>query len=147
MELLINAEILGKAAIEPPVLMLPLYETVVSAGFPSPADDFLDKSLDLNELLVEHPISTFFVRVRGDSMMDAGIFPNDILIVDRSLEPKDNSIVIAVLDGDFTVKRFRIDGKTGYLMPANKSYSAIPINGLSDFLIWGVVTFVIHKPK
>ena len=124
---------------------IPLYLTKVAAGFPSPADDFLDRKIDLNEELIRHPAATFFVRVEGDSMRDAGIFSGDMLIVDRSLEVKDNAVVVAVLDGEFTVKRVRrSDGKL-YLVPANASYSPTEVTEERDFTVWGVVTNVIRS--
>lgn len=123
---------------------LPLYACRVSAGFPSPADDYLEGSLDLNQYLVPHPEATFFVRVTGDSMINAGIFPNDILIVDRSVTPKHGKVIIAVLDGELTVKRlYQKEGKT-MLLPENKQYKPIPVREESDFMIWGVVSNVIH---
>ncbi len=122
-----------------------LFNGPVPAGFPSPASDYIEGRLDLNEYLVKHPAATFFVRASGDSMTGAGIFPGDILIVDRALKPSDSSIVIASLNGEFTVKRLRIsDGKLS-LVPENKSYKPIEIHDDSDFRIWGVVTHVIHK--
>jgi len=124
---------------------IPLFTTGISAGFPSPADDFIDKTLDLNEFLITHPSATFFVRVEGTSMIDAGIHPGDILIVDKSLEPRPGSIVIAVLDGEFTVKRFqRSDGRC-YLLAANPDFKPIEITDSMLVEIWGVVTYVIHK--
>ena len=124
---------------------IPLFLTKVAAGFPSPADDFLDKKIDLNEELIRHPAATFFVRVQGDSMRDAGIFSGDMLIVDRSLEVKDDAIVVAVLDGEFTVKRVRrSDGKL-FLIPANPSYSPTEVTEERDFIVWGVVTNVIRS--
>ncbi len=128
-------------------LSLPLYATSVSAGFPSPADDFVDTKLDLNKYLVKHPAATFFVRVSGNSMIKAGIFTEDILIVDRSLDPQNGSIVIAVLNGELTVKRLKIDNKRIFLIPENSSYKAIEVTEDVDFRIWGVVTSVIHKIK
>ncbi len=124
---------------------LPLYVASVSAGFPSPADDFIDTKLDLNEHLVKHPASTFFVRASGDSMMDAGIHSEDILIVDRSLEPYDNAIVIAVLEGELTVKRLHYSGKRILLLPENTAYKPIDVTENEEFRVWGVVTSVIHK--
>ena len=124
---------------------IPLYLTKVAAGFPSPADDFLDRKIDLNEELVRHPAATFFVRVEGDSMRDAGILSGDMLIVDRSLEVKDNAVVVAVLDGEFTVKRVRrSDGKL-FLVPANTDYSPTEVSEEQDFIVWGVVTNVVHS--
>jgi DNA polymerase V len=127
------------------VLPLPIYLANVQAGFPSPAENDLDKTLDLNELLIAHPAATFFVRVAGDSMRNAGIFSGDILVVDRALEAQDNKIVIAVVNGEFTVKRLRmIDGRIS-LVPENPAYPILEMQEGSDFQVWGVVTYVIHK--
>lgn len=126
-------------------LPLPCMLTSIPAGFPSPAEDYLDKQLDLNEWLIKHPAATFFVRVEGDSMRDAGIASGDILIVDRALEPSDGKIVVAVIDGEFTVKRIAIGAEGIQLLPANESYPPIHIPPESDFRIWGVVTYVIHR--
>lgn len=123
----------------------PIFLESVSAGFPSPADDYLEGRIDLNKQLVKNPNATFFVRVTGDSMVDAGIYSGDTLIVDRSLEPKDNSIVIAVVDGELTVKRLSTSKTKIYLNPENKNYSPIEISEESNFEIWGVVTNVIHS--
>ena len=117
----------------------------VSAGFPSPAENYTEGELDLNKYLVKNPPATFFVRVAGDSMIDAGIFPNDILIVDKSIEVKNNDIIIAVVNGEFTVKRFINNGKTVKLKPENPLYKSIIIHDKMDFEIWGRVTSVIHK--
>lgn len=127
------------------LLLLPLFQSVVPAGFPSPADDYLDKKLDLNEYLVKHPAATFFVRVSGDSMIEAGIHNGDILIVDRSLPALDGRIIIAILDGELTVKRLRKKGQQVTLVPENDLYEPIEINEFNDFEVWGVVTNVIHK--
>lgn len=124
---------------------IPLYTARVSAGFPSPADDFIDKKLDLNEHLIEHPSATFFVRVEGESMLNAGIHPGDLLIVDRSKEAADKKIIIAALNGELTVKRVRkMDGQL-FLMPDNPKFPPIQITEDVDFEIWGVVTYVIHQ--
>ncbi|MFZ0255056.1 MAG: translesion error-prone DNA polymerase V autoproteolytic subunit [Gammaproteobacteria bacterium] len=124
---------------------IPLFLAKVSAGFPSPADDFLERKIDLNEHLVRHPAATFFVRVAGDSMKNAGIFCGDILVVDRSLEAGDGSVVVAVLDGEFTVKRvLKTDGRI-FLVPANEAYSPVEVTAEMDFTVWGVVTSVIHS--
>lgn len=126
-------------------LPLPIYLANVQAGFPSPAEDYLDKTLDLNELMISHPAATFFVRVSGDSMKNAGISSGDILVVDRSLEPIDNKIVIAVVGSEFTVKRLKIrEGKIS-LVPENPLYPILEMKKGSDFQVWGVVTYVIHK--
>ena len=123
----------------------PIYMCTAEAGFPSPAEDYIEGSLDLNRHLVKHPAATFFVRVSGDSMINAGIHPDDILIVDRSLEPVDKKIIIAVIDGELTVKRLRYRGGNVFLDPENENYQPISITEDKAFEIWGVVTNVIHK--
>ncbi|MFM8983508.1 MAG: LexA family protein [Spartobacteria bacterium] len=128
-------------------LRIPLVSAKVQAGFPSPADDHMERSLDLNEHLVANPASTFFVRVQGDSMRDAGICDGDILVVDRSLEPKDRQIVVAMLDGDFTVKRLRKREGKVFLEAENSAYPPIEVSGGQELVIWGAVTFVIHQPR
>jgi DNA polymerase V len=126
-------------------LEVTLFTAGVSAGFPSPADDFVDRSLDLNEYLIKHPAATFFVRVDGSSMIGSGIHPGDILIVDKALEPHDGSIVIAVVNGEFTVKRFKRERGRCWLVPENPAYAPIEITGDMQLEVWGVVTYVIHK--
>jgi DNA polymerase V len=126
-------------------IALPLYMTSIEAGFPSPADDYIEGSLDLNQHLVKHPAATFFVRVSGESMINAGIYPDDILIVDRSLEAVDKKIVIAVINGELTVKRLRIRSGNPFLEPENDQYQSIEVTPDMAFEIWGVVTNVIHK--
>jgi DNA polymerase V len=126
-------------------LEIPLFTAGVSAGFPSPADDFIDKTLDLNEFLISHPSATFFVRAEGTSMIEAGIHPGDILIVDKALEASPGSIVIAVIEGEFTVKRFqRTEGRC-FLLAENPSFKPIEITEGMRVEVWGVVTYVIHK--
>jgi DNA polymerase V len=125
-------------------LARPLFMVSVSAGLPSPAEDYIEGRLDLNRHLIKHPAATFFVRVAGDSMIDAGIHPGDILVVDRALEAQDKSVVIAVLDGELTVKRIsRRDGKI-FLVPDNRAYEPLEIRPEMEFEVWGVVTSVIH---
>lgn len=124
---------------------LPLYESAVAAGFPSPADDEMDRKLDLNEYLVQRPATTFFVKVAGDSMINAGIHDGDILVVDRSIEPRTGKIVIAAVDGDLTVKRLHQSGNTISLLPENEKYRPIEISESGELHIWGVVTSVIKK--
>ena len=121
-----------------------LYTTSISAGFPSPAEDHMDVSLDINEYLVKHPSSTFYIYVKGDSMINSGIFDGDLMIVDRSLEVKSNSIVVAVINGEFTVKKIKKDSGNIYLIPDNKSYKPILLENSMDFQIWGIVTHTIH---
>jgi len=122
----------------------PLMGSSVAAGFPSPADDFIDRPLDLNEYLIGNPSSTFFVRVSGDSMQGAGIHHNDILIVDKSLKAGMGQVVIAVLDGEMLVKRLKRVKEKVFLMPENDKFAPIEINEDRDCAVWGVVTYVIH---
>jgi len=124
---------------------LPLFSSTVAAGFPSPADDYLERDLDLNEFLVRHETATFYVRVSGDSMEDAGIRHNDVLVVDKSLEARDGSIVVAVIDGELTVKRLQRRNGAVHLMPENPKYQPILISDDQTFLIWGVVTGIARK--
>ena len=124
---------------------LPLFSCAVAAGFPSPADDHLEGSLDLNEHLIKHPSATFFVRVSGDSMIKAGIHEDDILVVDRSIEPRNGKIIIAAVEGQLTVKRLNRTKTQTFLMPENDAYAPIPIADDNDMVIWGVVTSVIHQ--
>jgi len=124
---------------------IPLMSSTVAAGFPSPAEDHLDLPIDLNEYLVKHPAATFYVRVQGESMDDAGIHPGDLLIVDRSEPYVTASIVLAVLDGEFTVKKLMKKNGSLYLISSNLSYKPIKIEVESDFKVWGVVTYIIHR--
>ena len=126
-------------------LKLPLVNAFISAGFPSPADDYLDTKLDLNQLLIQNPSSTFFARVRGNSMEDVGINDGDILIIDKSLEPMHNSVLVCFIDGEFTVKKIRKSNGDLYLMPQSKDFEPIKVDKNSDFRLWGVVTYCIHK--
>jgi len=128
---------------------LPLFASRLKAGFPSPADDYLEDNIDLNRYLAEHPAATFLVRVDGDSMIGAGIFPGDIAIVDRSLVASDlkamhNKVVLAVLDGEFTIKRLCVKGKSVTLLPENDRYEPITIAQDGDFTVWGVVKHAIR---
>ena len=123
----------------------PLIGYQLPAGFPSPADDFIENHLDLNEFLIAHPTATFFIQVEGDSMLGAGINNNDILIVDRALEPQNKKIIIAIINGELTVKRLIIKKGIWYLKAENPTYKSIEINENMDFSVWGVVTYVIHK--
>jgi DNA polymerase V len=123
---------------------IPYYGSKVQAGFPSPADDYIEGHLDLNEHLIKHPAATFFVRVTGNSMIDAGIQENDILIIDRSIKPSHGKVVVVAVDGQLTVKRLHIKDDKLTLMPENPSFEPIEINENNDICIWGVVTNVIH---
>lgn len=126
-------------------MKLSFFQTPVQAGFPSPADDLVEKALDLNDLLIEHPAATFFVRVQGSSMKDVHILDGDVLIVDRAKEATSGSIVVAVLNGEFTVKRIEKKGTAVWLVPENKKFPPIEIKPEMEFQVWGVVTYVIHK--
>lgn len=122
----------------------PLFNCRVAAGFPSPADDYIEQSLDLNQLLIKKPAATFFVRAEGDSMIGAGIHNNDILVVDRSIEAVPNKVVICALNGELTVKRLVRKQGGMVLMAENPLYPDIPIRDDVDMVVWGVVTNVIH---
>ena len=128
-------------------LNLDLHATCISAGFPSPAEDHMDIGLDLNEYLVKHPSATFYIYIKGNSMINSGIYDGDLIIVDRSLEATSNSIVVAVINGEFTVKKIQKKHDKIYLIPDNNDYKPIKITREMDFEIWGVVTYTIHTPK
>lgn len=117
----------------------------VSAGFPSPAADYADEQLDLNAYCIINRAATFIVRVSGDSMRDAGIFDTDIAVVDRSLTPKNNDIIIGIVEGEFTIKRLVIHGFDTWLYPENDQFQPIKITENAGFRVWGVVTRVIHS--
>ena len=126
-------------------LELPFFETKVQAGFPSPAEDHLEQRLDLNSLVIENPSATFFVRVAGESMKDIGITDGDILVVDRSIENWENRIVVAVIDSEFTIKRFTSQNETVILEAENPDYPVIKITPEMDFSVWGVVRWTLKK--
>lgn len=123
---------------------LPLFNSKVSAGFPSPAEDYIAAQLDLNEYLIKHPAATFLVRATGNSMINAGIYENDILIVDRSLKPVHGKIVIVAIDGQLTVKRLYKKNDRYMLLAENPAYAPIEITDSQETYIWGVVTQVLH---
>jgi DNA polymerase V len=127
-----------------PSISFPLFLSSVSAGFPSPAEDYIEKNLDLNELLIKHPAATFFVRVSGRSMEGAHIHDQDILIVDRSLAPSNGKIVLAVIEGNITVKRLQICNQTVYLLAENQDFPPLLVNPEEGVYIWGVITHIIH---
>ena len=128
-------------------LDLPLAGTAIAAGFPSPAEEYLDLALDLNKELIKHPAATFYARVKGDSMVDAGIQDGDLLVIDKALEPKEGTVAVCYLDGEFTVKRLSVQEEGVYLMPANAEFKPIRITEENNFLVWGLVAYVIHKPR
>ena len=121
--------------------------TFFSAGFPSPAEDFTELSISLDKHLIQNPAATFMAYANGNSMVRAGIHHGDILIIDRSLNARDGDIIIAVLQGEFTVKQLSIVKDTFFLMPKNPQYSPVKISGDIDFEIWGVVTYSIRKHR
>ena len=128
-------------------MAIPMAEQSVKAGFPSPAQDYMEGEIDLNDVLVKHREATFYVRISGDSMRDAGILNGDIAVVDRQIEPGNGNFVIAFVDGEFTIKQFKMDesGNFGWLVPWNNDYSPIRVDENNRFMIWGVVTYVIHR--
>jgi len=127
-------------------LDLPLLPFDISAGFPSPAMDFSELSIDLNKHLVRRPSATYYGRVQGDSMKDAGIHDGDLLVIDKSIEPTDGKIAVCCLDGEFTLKRIRLNKEGLWLMPENEAYQPIKVEEGSELVIWGIVTYIIKKP-
>ena len=122
-------------------------EPRVAAGFPSPADDFIEMEINLQDYIVKNKEATFCVKVEGTSMTKAGINSGDIMIVDRALHPKHNDIVLAVIDGEFTVKRIAVNENSLYLMPENDNFSPIKITTAMNFQVWGIITHIIHKAR
>jgi DNA polymerase V len=129
----------------PCVLPIPFVAHRISAGFPSPANDYLETRIDLNEELIRNPSSTFFARVSGLSMQGAGIEENDILVIDKSLQPRDGCIAVCCLDGDFTLKRIKIKKNCVWLVPENVDYQPIIVTEENELIIWGIVTFIIKQ--
>lgn len=140
-----RASILGLAEEFLSPTKLPIFRSRVRAGFPSPADDYLEGNICLQDLLIEHPQATFLVRIEGDSMRDAGIFDGDIAVVNRALTPTHGKIVVAVVDGDFTVKRLIYRGCRCFLASANPEFPDIEVSAYSENAVWGVVAHVIHR--
>jgi DNA polymerase V len=126
-------------------LEIVLAQTGISAGFPSPADDFKEFKISLDKTLVKNKEATFYAKVSGQSMVGAGIDDGDLLVVDKSLEPQHNSIAVCFIDGEFTVKRLKVSGGDVYLQPENPAYNPIKITESNDFQVWGIVTHVIKK--
>ena len=126
-------------------LLIPYINEGVSAGFPSPAADFMETNIDLNKELSGNPLATFYIKVKGNSMIDAGINDKDVLVVDRSLEPQNNKIAICFIDGEFTVKRIKLEKDCLYLMPENENYKPIKVTEENQLIIWGIVTYVIKN--
>ncbi len=124
---------------------LPLAQSGVSAGFPSPADDPMELKLDLNRELIRNAAATFFARVSGVSMIDDGVNDGDLLLIDKSVEPYDGCLAVCYIDGEFTLKRFKDNGDHALLVPANKNYQPIKVTADNDFMVWGVVRYLIKK--
>ena len=124
---------------------IPVFLDKVSAGFPSPATDYMENKLDLNEYLIRHPAATFIVKASGSSMVNADIYSGDLLVVDRSVTPKSNNIVIASIFGDLTVKKLKKKEKSFFLISANDEYPSIEVKEEMECFIWGVVTYIIHE--
>lgn len=126
---------------------LPYADQGIRAGFPSPAQDYMELAIDLNKELIKHPASTFYGRVVGDSMKDEGIEEGDILVIDKSLELLNNDLAVCFIDGEFTVKRVRLDSDSIWLIPSNADYQPIRVTKDNDFLVWGIVTYTIKKNR
>lgn len=126
---------------------LPYADGGIQAGFPSPAQDYISESIDLNREIVSHPASTFYGRVSGDSMIDEGIEPDDLIVIDRSLEPEDGDLTVCCLDGEFTLKRIRLEKGRIWLIPSNETYNPILVTADSRFEVWGVVTHTIKQNR
>lgn len=124
---------------------IPLSDERVAAGFPSPAEDYASLKLDLNRELIKNPASTFYARVSGLSMVDEGINDGDLLVIDKSLEARDGCLAVCYIDGEFTLKRFERHSGYGMLIPANKDFRPIKVTAENDFIIWGIVTYIIKK--
>lgn len=126
---------------------LPFADQGIQAGFPSPAQDYISESIDLNREIVRHPAATFYGRVQGESMINDGIDPDDIIVIDRSLQPQDGDLAVCCLDGEFTLKRIRLDPDKVWLVPANEEFDPILVTPDRRFEIWGVVTYTIKRSK
>lgn len=126
---------------------LPYANQGIQAGFPSPAQDYISESIDLNREIVQHPAATFYGRVSGESMVDDGIDPDDIVVIDRSLEPMDGDLAVCCLDGEFTLKRIRLEADKVWLIPANEAFDPILVTPENQFEIWGVVTYTIKRNR
>ncbi len=126
-------------------LQLPYIKEGISAGFPSPAADFEDLKIDLNRHIIKNPMATFLGRVKGYSMVNAGFNDGDILVIDKSLQPADGKIAVSYIDGEFTIKRIKLEKDFCWLMPENENFKPIKVTADNDFVIWGIVTYIIKK--
>lgn len=128
-------------------LPLPYADGGIKAGFPSPAQDYMESVIDLNKELIKHPASTFYGRVKGDSMIDANVNDGDILVIDKSLDPQNGDMAVCYIDGEFTIKYIKIEKDIIWLVPANEKYKPIKVTIENDFLIWGIVTYCIKNVR
>jgi len=126
-------------------LNIKLSDTPVNAGFPSPAENHLENTMDLNKALVKNPSSTFYARVKGESMINDGVEDGDLLVIDRSVEPYENCLAVCFLEGEFTLKRVRLEGDELLLVPANEKFKPIRVKKDNDFYVWGVVRYLIKR--
>lgn len=126
---------------------IPYADEGIRAGFPSPAQDYMEQAIDLNKEIIRHPASTFFGRVAGNSMSGEGIEEGDILVIDKSLELMDNDLAVCFIDGEFTVKRVRLEPDAAWLVPSNSEYPLIKVTADNNFIVWGVVTYTIKKNR
>lgn len=130
-----------------PLLQLPLFTSYVRAGFPNPADDHFERTLTANDIVIQHPAATFLLQVDGESMIDAGIYPGDYVVVDRSLEVQQRDVVVAEVEGEFTIKRFLRQNGTIVLSPENPAFRPLVFTGEMELSIFGVVTFTLHRHR
>lgn len=128
-------------------LSLPIADEGIRAGFPSPAQDYMQLAIDLNNELVQHPASTFYGRVVGDSMIDAHVYDGDLLVIDKSLEPQDGDMAVCFVDGEFTLKYIKIESDAVYLVPANPEFPSIKVTEDNEFTVWGIVTYTIRRRR
>jgi DNA polymerase V len=145
LQILSTAKIEIYSAISESVLELPVLSAGISAGFPSPAMDFIDLTIDMNKHLIKHPSSTFYGRVKGVSMKNVGIYDGDLLVIDKQISPSNDKIAVCYIDGEFTVKRIKIENDCVWLIPENETYQSIKVTEDNDFIIWGIVTHVIKS--
>lgn len=129
------------------LMPLPYADQGIQAGFPSPAQDYISESIDLNREIVKHPAATFYGRVSGESMIDDGIDPDDIIVIDRSIEPRDGDLAVCCVDGEFTLKRIKLENDKVWLIPANESFDPILVTPENRFEVWGVVTYTIKRTR
>lgn len=128
-------------------LPLPFADAGIRAGFPSPAQDYMQEVIDLNKELIKHPASTFFARVNGDSMIDANVHDGDLLVIDKDMDPAHGLMAVCYIDGEFTLKFIKKEDDCIWLMPANNKYKPIKVTPDNEFIVWGIVRYIIHKPE